>query len=225
MAFQSRIILIYPSGRPNDIADAVARARGTAVHEIAFAIGYNGSMTIPLHSDGFTLVECYGPNLRNPGFIAATNRLYRLALAAFAVQQDDVIGFWSDDFYPERGWDSAIIECAGRHPSCLMQPFDGIRDSAALATIPFAQRDWWDTCNGGAIWPECYRRYFCDTDITVRAAKLGELRYVREARIIHRHPVAGTRAADFLDALGMQNYAADEATFKTRWAALNEGRP
>src|SRR5574343_238663 len=140
MAFQSRIILIYPSGRPNDIADAVARARGTAVHEIAFAIGYNGSMTIPLHSDGFTLVECYGPNLRNPGFIAATNRLYRLALAAFAVQQDDVIGFWSDDFYPERGWDSAIIECAGRHPSCLMQPLDrkSTRLNSSHITISYA---------------------------------------------------------------------------------------
>jgi len=223
MTSAKRLVLVYPSGRPTQVCDAIRRARMSATYQVQVAVGLNGDRAgVPPIPDS-VLID-FGRNMSLPGFISATNQTYRLAIDYFNVGPDELVGFWSDDFYPKEGWDAALHEALRKNPKqTFLCPDDTIaRDACSVA--PFATYSWWDGRNGKCMWPPIYKRFSCDDDNTHRAKLLGEFQFVPECVIVHHHPSAKMRVKDSLDTAGEAYYCDDEMLFKkVRRPQLNAG--
>jgi len=210
-----RIFLAYPSGRPSLVKDAVKRAQDTASHPVFTAVGLNGDRAcIPALSN--TVLLDFGPDLAVPGsFVKATNLAYRVGVAAFPISPSDLVGFWSDDFYPEKGWDDIMFKALEDTPA---KPFLYPNDkmffpNTEVITVPFATRKWWDEKNGRCIWPPMYTRAVCDNDITLRAELAGEIQLLNECVIYHKHALNNGRERDWLDLRGDPPGCEDRALF------------
>jgi len=220
------VILIYPSGRPAYIQPAIRRALQTAPDvKVLVAVGYNSDTEYEDFNDSETLLfRYYGPDMCVPGFIKLTNQLYRLAVGHFDVQAEELVGFWSDDFYPSVGWARPLIQAARSFGKpCLIQPNDGIQKNGDCATIPFASRDWWDLRNGGCIWPPIYQRFSCDDDIAFRAKRAKEYVYLPTLTIGHHHFITGRRRRDKLDADSEKFIRSDGLIFRRRKHEIQTG--
>jgi len=113
----NRTILIYPSARPAHVQGAIDRACQTASYKVQTIVGLNGDRgRVPKTQD--TILLDFGSGFEVPGsFVAATNLSYKVAVEAFKVEPHELVGFWSDDFYPRAGWDKVMIDALLNTPS------------------------------------------------------------------------------------------------------------
>jgi hypothetical protein len=117
----------------------------------------------------------------------------------FKPEKDDLIAYWSDDFYPISGFPSAIFEARKQYEAKrFLQVRDGVLNGERAATIPFITWDWLQQYMGGFFWPPCYK-YVVDVEPYRKAHLTGDYLYVSDCFIQHKNHFAGTRPRDHVD--------------------------
>lgn len=201
----SMIILIYPSCRAQCIAESVSRARSKTRTAVRVAVGFNGPTEVPpgvsSTPGGTSYIDhlvYYGPELFNPPYTEAVNRLMASAVRAFNPSDDMLIGYWMDDIYPLTDWAAALLSARRRHPrKRFLCPWDNIM-RFKLATIPFATWGWWREHMGGCMWPPMLK-YVVDVWPSERAKVTEDWLTVPGCRLEHRHHCSGQRPHDLVD--------------------------
>lgn len=222
-------ILIYPSCRSDQVVSSIRRARSTTQLLLHVAVGANipdGATARSEIQKEATLLLDFGPALFNPPFVEATNRIMKSAVERWKPANEDLIGFWSDDFCPERGWCERLWESRRAHPEKrFLCCWENIMQFS-MSTIPFATWGWWKEAMNGHMWPPIME-YVVDTWVTRRARATGDWIEVPRCRIEHKHYFAGTRKRDHVD---VHNFAGAEDfkiledhrgyNYKPVWGAL-----
>ena len=194
-------VLIYPSCRPGQIISSSYRAKSTTNLRIKVAVGYNGPPP-PLpesgHLDVLDHLIWLGEDKFNPPFVEAVNRIMTEAVDKFQLSDADLVGYWSDDFYPHKGWAEALWRSRRDKPSHrFLCPYEPIM-RYQVATIPFATWGWWREHMGGLMWPPVLK-YVVDVWVTEKAKLTGDFTEVPDCRFEHKHYYAGTRGRDDVD--------------------------
>lgn len=192
------IYFLYPSCRPDQIADAVQRVRVNVPSTIV--VGCNGPRTlcknIAFQTD---LMLWFGEKLFNPSYAKVMTFLARAMVRRFNPTDEDLIAYWSDDFYPQSGFPDKIFEAREKFPNRrFIQVMDGVLNGERAATIPFITWGWLKEHMGGLFWPPCYR-YVVDVEPYRKAKITGDFLYLPECFIKHRNHFAGTRPIDHVD--------------------------
>lgn len=190
------VILIYPSARPMLIAEAIARAKSATKVSIKVAVGYNHD-----HALNELDAECpvyFGPNRFDPPYTAAVNLTMKAAAICFRPKPDDLIGYWSDDFYPETGWAEALLASRDARPDkrflCPWEPLMYPK----ISTAPFATWGWYRDRMNGMFWNPMLK-YVVDVWNSEVAKFYDDFIEVPACRIYHRHYYNGQRRADDID--------------------------
>ena len=195
-------VLLYPSCRPSQIPGAIQRALQTArvPDDLRFVVGANGPEKLCRYSSQLpgVFVIYFGEELFRPPYTEAVNRCMRVALRRLDPAAGSLIGYWADDHFPRKDWDTALQRAHSSTGKEVLAARDGIMN-AGCATIPFVTRRWLEQHVGGMFWAPIYR-YVTDVELFRKSTQTGDYLYVPTCRIDHHHFFAGTREKDEVDA-------------------------
>jgi hypothetical protein len=192
-----QITLIYPSCRPDSIIPCIELAKSKSEGEIDFIVGFNSSREkaneIAKHT---TLAVWFGETLFRPAYTRAVNLTFRAAVKhaipgpIFPYTDPDpadyIVGYWSDDFVPEQGWDVKIKKAFEDPKIQVVGAYDGIHPVDYAVTIPFFRLSWLYEQNGGLFWVPHYK-YVIDVEPHFKSRDRGEFYFAQDCLISHRH--------------------------------------
>lgn len=204
-------LVIYPSGRPNEVMPAICRAAETTTCLIDFVVALSAPEPIDFEvpesfKDRIRIHNRYYGQLGERTLVQIVNAAYWNITEQLTPQLDAFIGYWSDDFYPEPGWLEEFHRAEFLNPSKMF--FQG-NDVHKLTphypggTVPFVKYRWYKENNGDHYFPPMYQRYGCDCDNALRATEQGVYQYVETAVVKHHHWGTGHREFDDLDKRGL----------------------
>ncbi len=203
MSFET-IYLIYPSCRIDRIIPCVSLAKEQADGNIDFIVGYNGPKSSAV-GDNVSLAVWFGSTLFKPAYTKAVNLTFRAAVREIFLKKNlnpetTIVGYWSDDFIPSKGWDSKIKQSFSNPSIQVVGAYDGIRPVDYAVTIPFFRLDWLLKSNGGLFWVPHYK-YVIDVEPFKKSNSRGEFYFAHDCEITHQHYInqSNTRAKDEVD--------------------------
>lgn len=224
--------MVYPSGRPSDIAAAIQRARSTTTVPLPFAVAYNGSEPVKLEMSD-VLVDYLGPLPARSNLVDATNIAMRRIVETYRPTPDDIVGYWSDDFWPRQSWAEQLLLAARRRPEiqyfCASDQMNDADCNSPLFSCcaPFGRWSWFRDNNGGLFWHSEYRRWACDNDNYLRAWVQNAALFVGSCSIPHHNHATyarNQRPKDDLDKFGDPEIEADRAIWNRRMGEIGTTR-
>ena len=131
----------------------------------------------------------------------------------------DIVIFASDDFFPQKGWDTFVLKHVDIDKPCVLILNDGIQKAGAeVVTIPIMNFSALQKMNG-IIYSPVYSHLWSDVELYDVAQELGMIKDLRETEeflMEHRHYCAGKRVKDYADILVDNKYREDKKIYEQR---------
>jgi hypothetical protein len=222
-----RILIIYLSGRPHQIANALNNLFATAEADVCVYLCYSGEK-IHIEERSCLKVEYLG--LTDPENMKVTKFLNNMSMRCIDIfngTDDDLVGGWCDDLVGEKGWGESILS-AYRHnkdkdylvvnDTCF--PVDYAYELWYHSPIPFRSIRYIKDVGHNSMWSEHYARTFGDSDSSQIAKLLNRFQFVEKAIIRHEHYLQGRREMDDLDKKNSLNDTIDAQIYQARRQVL-----
>lgn len=135
------------------------------------------------------------------------------------VQANDIVVFASDDFFPPKGWDTALKAKVDLDKPCVLVVNDGIQKYPnKVVTIPILNYLALQKMNR-FVYNPAYSHMWSDVELYEVAESLGIIKDIRksdEFLMEHRHYCRGKRVKDEKDVLVDDKYREDKKIYESR---------